>query len=83
MSHEQKVLTTQAETFCYWIILKKAMLTFNCFQGEIVTVRNRLQGKVAEMENFAGHLEEIFLTVEVKSFSKHSPFSGTDCGNVF
>ncbi|KAI9518943.1 hypothetical protein NQZ68_033426 [Dissostichus eleginoides] len=33
-------------------------------EGEIVTVRNRLQGKVAEMENFAGHLEEIFLTVE-------------------
>uniref|UniRef100_A0A3B4X923 Fibronectin type III and SPRY domain containing 2 n=1 Tax=Seriola lalandi dorsalis TaxID=1841481 RepID=A0A3B4X923_SERLL len=26
--------------------------------------RNHLQGKVAEMENFAGHLEEIFLTVE-------------------
>ena len=36
-----------------------------CFQSEIVTIRNRLQGKVAEMENFAGHLEEIFLTVEV------------------
>uniref|UniRef100_A0A665VSY6 Fibronectin type III and SPRY domain containing 2 n=1 Tax=Echeneis naucrates TaxID=173247 RepID=A0A665VSY6_ECHNA len=29
-----------------------------------VRTRNRLQGKVAEMENFAGHLEEIFLTVE-------------------
>ncbi|XP_044059810.1 fibronectin type III and SPRY domain-containing protein 2 [Siniperca chuatsi] len=33
-------------------------------ESEIVTIRNRLQGKVAEMENFAGHLEEIFLTVE-------------------
>ncbi|XP_040889909.1 fibronectin type III and SPRY domain-containing protein 2 [Toxotes jaculatrix] len=33
-------------------------------ESEIVTTRNRLQGKVAEMENFAGHLEEIFLTVE-------------------
>uniref|UniRef100_A0A3Q2ZTE7 Fibronectin type III and SPRY domain containing 2 n=1 Tax=Kryptolebias marmoratus TaxID=37003 RepID=A0A3Q2ZTE7_KRYMA len=27
-------------------------------------LQNQLQGKVAEMENFAGHLEEIFLTVE-------------------
>ncbi|XP_062280413.1 fibronectin type III and SPRY domain-containing protein 2 [Scomber scombrus] len=33
-------------------------------ENEINTIRNRLQGKVAEMENFAGHLEEIFLTVE-------------------
>ncbi|XP_054463871.1 fibronectin type III and SPRY domain-containing protein 2 isoform X1 [Anoplopoma fimbria] len=33
-------------------------------ESEIVTIRNRLQGKVAEMENFASHLEEIFLTVE-------------------
>ncbi|XP_068608777.1 fibronectin type III and SPRY domain-containing protein 2 [Brachionichthys hirsutus] len=36
--------------------------------GEIETestiIRNRLQEKVAEMEHFAGHLEEIFLTVE-------------------
>uniref|UniRef100_A0A672G6B2 Fibronectin type III and SPRY domain containing 2 n=1 Tax=Salarias fasciatus TaxID=181472 RepID=A0A672G6B2_SALFA len=31
---------------------------------EIIMIRNQLQGKVAEMENFAGHLEEIFLTVE-------------------
>ncbi|XP_024858847.1 fibronectin type III and SPRY domain-containing protein 2 isoform X2 [Kryptolebias marmoratus] len=31
---------------------------------ELVSIRNQLQGKVAEMENFAGHLEEIFLTVE-------------------
>ncbi|XP_033846538.1 fibronectin type III and SPRY domain-containing protein 2 [Periophthalmus magnuspinnatus] len=27
-------------------------------------IRNKLQEKVSEMENFAGHLEEIFLTVE-------------------
>ncbi|XP_070817114.1 fibronectin type III and SPRY domain-containing protein 2 [Chaetodon trifascialis] len=33
-------------------------------EGETETVRDRLQGKVAEMESFAGHLEEIFLTVE-------------------
>ncbi|KAF7212385.1 transcript variant X2 [Nothobranchius furzeri] len=33
-------------------------------ESDIVSIRNRLQGKVAEMENFAGHLEEIFLTVE-------------------
>ncbi|XP_026175848.1 fibronectin type III and SPRY domain-containing protein 2 [Mastacembelus armatus] len=33
-------------------------------QCEIVTIRNELQEKVAEMENFASHLEEIFLTVE-------------------
>ncbi|KAM9861284.1 fibronectin type III and SPRY domain-containing protein 2 [Aulostomus maculatus] len=33
-------------------------------QTEMETTRNCLQGKVAEMENFAGHLEEIFLTVE-------------------
>ncbi|XP_023264554.1 fibronectin type III and SPRY domain-containing protein 2 [Seriola lalandi dorsalis] len=33
-------------------------------ESEIVMTRNHLQGKVAEMENFAGHLEEIFLTVE-------------------
>ncbi|XP_069029661.1 fibronectin type III and SPRY domain-containing protein 2 isoform X2 [Embiotoca jacksoni] len=33
-------------------------------ESEVVSIRNRLQGKVAEMENFAGHLEEIFLTVE-------------------
>ncbi|KAM8761940.1 fibronectin type III and SPRY domain-containing protein 2 [Acanthopagrus schlegelii] len=31
---------------------------------EIDSVRNQLQGKVSEMESFAGHLEEIFLTVE-------------------
>jgi len=36
-----------------------------CFQSEIVKIKNRLQGKVTEMENFASHLEEIFLTVEV------------------
>ncbi|XP_037552851.1 fibronectin type III and SPRY domain-containing protein 2 [Nematolebias whitei] len=33
-------------------------------ETEMVSIRNQLQGKVAEMENFAGHLEEIFLTVE-------------------
>ncbi|XP_037651319.1 fibronectin type III and SPRY domain-containing protein 2 [Sebastes umbrosus] len=33
-------------------------------EGEMVTIRDKLQGKVAEMENFASHLEEIFLTVE-------------------
>ncbi|XP_051236592.1 fibronectin type III and SPRY domain-containing protein 2 [Dicentrarchus labrax] len=33
-------------------------------ESETVTIRNRLQGKIAEMESFAGHLEEIFLTVE-------------------
>ncbi|MED6278169.1 hypothetical protein CHARACLAT_020927 [Characodon lateralis] len=34
------------------------------YENEIVSIRNQLQGKVAEMENFAGYLEEIFLTVE-------------------
>uniref|UniRef100_A0A3Q3X0L4 Uncharacterized protein n=1 Tax=Mola mola TaxID=94237 RepID=A0A3Q3X0L4_MOLML len=34
------------------------------FQSDVVALRDRLQVKVAEMENFAGHLEEIFLTVE-------------------
>ncbi|KAM7015262.1 fibronectin type III and SPRY domain-containing protein 2 isoform 1-T2 [Tautogolabrus adspersus] len=33
-------------------------------ETEVVKISNRLQGKVAEMESFAGHLEEIFLTVE-------------------
>ncbi|XP_056268784.1 fibronectin type III and SPRY domain-containing protein 2 isoform X1 [Pseudoliparis swirei] len=33
-------------------------------ESEIVKIKNRLQGKVTEMENFASHLEEIFLTVE-------------------
>ncbi|KAM9409826.1 fibronectin type III and SPRY domain-containing protein 2 isoform 1-T3 [Pholidichthys leucotaenia] len=33
-------------------------------EREISSIRDQLQGKVAEMENFAGHLEEIFLTVE-------------------
>ncbi|KAK2920004.1 hypothetical protein Q8A73_002208 [Channa argus] len=33
-------------------------------QQTINMTRNQLQGKVAEMENFASHLEEIFLTVE-------------------
>ncbi|KAG8001275.1 Fibronectin type III and SPRY domain-containing protein 2 [Nibea albiflora] len=37
---------------------------FHLPESEIVTIRNQLQGKVAEMESFAGHLEEIFLTVE-------------------
>lgn len=31
----------------------------------MITLRDQLQEKVAEMESFAGHLEEIFLTVEV------------------
>uniref|UniRef100_A0A3B4TCP5 Fibronectin type III and SPRY domain containing 2 n=1 Tax=Seriola dumerili TaxID=41447 RepID=A0A3B4TCP5_SERDU len=43
---------------------KATIVTHCCFQSEIVMTRNHLQGKVAEMENFAGHLEEIFLTVE-------------------
>ncbi|XP_068455578.1 fibronectin type III and SPRY domain-containing protein 2 [Clinocottus analis] len=38
-------------------------------ERESVTINNRLQGKVAEMENFASHLEEIFLTVE-ESFGR-------------
>ncbi|XP_071389706.1 fibronectin type III and SPRY domain-containing protein 2 [Centroberyx affinis] len=33
-------------------------------ESEIFKTRNKLQEKVAQMENFAGHLEEIFLTVE-------------------
>ncbi|XP_054626048.1 fibronectin type III and SPRY domain-containing protein 2 isoform X2 [Dunckerocampus dactyliophorus] len=33
-------------------------------ESEINSTRNQLQQKVAEMENLAGHLEEIFLTVE-------------------
>ncbi|XP_057691619.1 fibronectin type III and SPRY domain-containing protein 2 [Corythoichthys intestinalis] len=33
-------------------------------ESDINSTRNQLQEKVAEMENFAGHLEEIFLTVE-------------------
>ncbi|CAI5644999.1 fibronectin type III and SPRY domain-containing protein 2 isoform X2 [Oreochromis niloticus] len=33
-------------------------------EGEIILIRDQLQEKVAEMESFAGHLEEIFLTVE-------------------
>ncbi|XP_034050770.1 fibronectin type III and SPRY domain-containing protein 2 [Thalassophryne amazonica] len=33
-------------------------------QDEISNIRAQLQEKVEEMENFAGHLEEIFLTVE-------------------
>ncbi|KAM4630629.1 fibronectin type III and SPRY domain-containing protein 2 [Polymixia lowei] len=34
------------------------------FENEIIMTRNKLEEKVVEMENFAGHLEEIFLTVE-------------------
>lgn len=33
-------------------------------ESDGVTIRKQLQGKVTEMENFASHLEEIFLTVE-------------------
>ncbi|XP_077419709.1 fibronectin type III and SPRY domain-containing protein 2 [Vanacampus margaritifer] len=33
-------------------------------ESDIDSTRNQLQEKVAEMENFAGHLEEIFLTIE-------------------
>ncbi|XP_013885917.1 fibronectin type III and SPRY domain-containing protein 2 [Austrofundulus limnaeus] len=33
-------------------------------ETELLSIRTRLQDKVSEMENFAGHLEEIFLTVE-------------------
>ncbi|KAM6943052.1 fibronectin type III and SPRY domain-containing protein 2 [Xenentodon cancila] len=33
-------------------------------ESDTCRFRNRLHEKVAEMENFAGHLEEIFLTVE-------------------
>ncbi|XP_037339534.2 fibronectin type III and SPRY domain-containing protein 2 isoform X2 [Pungitius pungitius] len=33
-------------------------------ESDIIIIRNQLQGKVTEMENFASHLEEIFLTVE-------------------
>ncbi|XP_037103760.1 fibronectin type III and SPRY domain-containing protein 2 [Syngnathus acus] len=46
--------------------LKKSTGQDNVFtiESEIDSTRNQLQEKVAEMENFAGHLEEIFLTVE-------------------
>uniref|UniRef100_A0A8C6UFH6 Fibronectin type III and SPRY domain containing 2 n=1 Tax=Neogobius melanostomus TaxID=47308 RepID=A0A8C6UFH6_9GOBI len=37
---------------------------FKYTESENDVIRNKLQKKVAEMENFAGHLEEIFLTVE-------------------
>lgn len=37
---------------------------FKYTESENDVIRNKLQEKVAEMENFAGHLEEIFLTVE-------------------
>ncbi|KAM8895055.1 fibronectin type III and SPRY domain-containing protein 2 isoform 2-T3 [Spinachia spinachia] len=33
-------------------------------ESDLVTIRSQLQGKVTEMENFASHLEEIFLTLE-------------------
>ncbi|CAL1603567.1 unnamed protein product [Knipowitschia caucasica] len=37
---------------------------FSDTENESDVIRNKLQEKVSEMENFAGHLEEIFLTVE-------------------
>lgn len=51
-------------------------MTLNCFQSEDVTVRDKLQEKVAEMESFAGHLEEIFLTVEVNVTFKRLTLTG-------
>ncbi|XP_019909576.2 fibronectin type III and SPRY domain-containing protein 2 isoform X2 [Esox lucius] len=33
-------------------------------EDKVNIIRTKLEGKVAEMENFTGHLEEIFLTVE-------------------
>ena len=46
---------------------------------EITVTRNQLQEKVVEMENFAGHLEEIFLTVEVRYIHVLLPRYGLLC----
>lgn len=51
-------------------------MTLHCFQSENVTLRDQLQEKVAEMESFAGHLEEIFLTVEVNVTFKRLTLTG-------
>lgn len=39
------------------------------FQTELLSIRTQLQDKVSEMETLAGHLEEIFLTVEVNKLT--------------
>uniref|UniRef100_A0A667WYK4 Fibronectin type III and SPRY domain containing 2 n=1 Tax=Myripristis murdjan TaxID=586833 RepID=A0A667WYK4_9TELE len=58
--------TRDVSTFQRFSINTNESLHFEpCEDGtEIAKTRSKLQEKVAEMENFAGHLEEIFLTVE-------------------
>ncbi|XP_056134528.1 fibronectin type III and SPRY domain-containing protein 2 [Lampris incognitus] len=46
------------------VITEEALSKDETEENEISITQNKLQEKVVEMENFAGHLEEIFLTVE-------------------
>lgn len=40
-----------------------------CFQEQLSRSRSKLSHKIMEMENFASNLEEIFITVEVCTWS--------------
>ncbi|XP_036819282.1 fibronectin type III and SPRY domain-containing protein 2 isoform X2 [Oncorhynchus mykiss] len=50
-------------------------------EDKVNNIRTKLEEKVVEMENFAGHLEEIFLTVE-ENFGRQEQHLEQHCNDV-
>lgn len=50
-------------------------------ENKVNNIRTKLEEKVVEMENFAGHLEEIFLTVE-ENFGRQEQHLEQHCNDV-